>query len=87
MGTIVAILQVPAVAGLVQSLTGKLFGNRGVDTKVTAAVAPGVVLTILLLVVKQFDPGLGAILEGNEEVLIGAIALVSAVIAYYTPAE
>ena len=88
-GVIVKVLQVPAIASLVEKLTGKLLpGNdSGVKPKVTAALGPAAVVTAILFVVQFVDPGLYAILDANRATLLELAVVVGLIFAYYTPDE
>ncbi len=83
-GVIAQVTAIPAVSRVLQKLTGKLLGNRGVEAKVSAAVAPAAILAFVILVLKAFQPELGAVAEAQEANLLGAVVAAGAFIAYFT---
>ncbi len=91
MGAIFAVVAkvtaIPAVAQLVQRLTAKLLGNQGVEAKVTATVAPAVILEIVKLLLLAVAPELGALVVAQEANLLAASVAVGAFIAYFTKNE
>lgn len=83
--TVVAkITAVPVVAQLLQRLTGKLLGNRGVEAKVSAAVAPAAIIAFIIMVLQAVNPELGEVAKGQEANLLGAVVAVGAFLAYFT---
>jgi hypothetical protein len=87
-GTIVKIVGLKPVQDLLAALTGKLFGAKGaVKNKVSATFGAAAIIGILILIAKQIDPGLGDILAGHEVTLLGMVALVQVLIAYFTKEE
>lgn len=88
LNAIVKILGAKPVSDLLVKLTGKLFGtpNR-LSPKSAASLSAALIVSILIGLAKYFDPGLGELLAGNEATLVAFVALVAAVIAYYTKDE
>ena len=76
---------IPAVAQLLQKLTGKLLGNQGVEAKVTAAVSPVVIVQVIKFVLSALGYAeLAQLVEAQEANLFGAYVAVGAFVAYFT---
>jgi hypothetical protein len=84
---LVKVTTIPAVAGLIEKITGKLLPgeNSGVRPKVTAALAPAAFIELALFIVQYIDPGLYAILDASRAALLEIAAVVGLIVAYYTP--
>lgn len=96
MGAVLKIVANPAVQKLVGGLIDKLFNGKGkndpVDPKVSAPVATGAIVTVILTVLAVVDPGLGDVLKGvGIEAVVaqvaaavaGVMTVVTAVVGYY----
>jgi hypothetical protein len=81
---IVKVTAIPAVSQLINKLTGKLLGNKGVDQKVSAAVAPAAIVEIVKYVLLATNPELGALVAAQEANLLAGAVAVGAFIAYWT---
>ena len=91
MGAVLAIVTqvtgIPVVAQLLQRVTGKLLGNQGVEAKVSAAVAPAMILEVVKLVLLSVAPELGTVIVAQEANLLAGAVAVGAFIAYFTKNE
>ena len=89
MGAIIPILvkvtAIPAVAQLIQQVTGKLLGNQGVEAKVSAVLAPSAIVQFVKFALQASGQvELALLVEAQEENIMGAAVAVGAFIAYFT---
>lgn len=88
MQLVVKILGMKPVQDLLVKLTDRLFGTpHKLSPKAAAGFNAALLVSVLITVAKFFDPGLGELLQGSEAAIVAIVALVSAIVAYYTKDE
>lgn len=88
MSFIVSILQLPPVTLALKKLTEKLFGKgKGINQKVQVAGGIPVLIAAAIAIISALYPELGAILAEHKATMLGLIALIGALLAYFTPEQ
>lgn len=82
---VVKVTGIPVVSQLLQKLTGKLLGNKGVEAKVSAVVAPAALVQFVLFALRAAGQNeLADVVQAQEANLMAAAVAVGAFVAYFT---